>query len=157
MDHFWFFSLHECLQQRWNFLKIYIIWYGYRIPFPVQAGEQRHHLFQPLRTPPNRFRTMYSSESLSTDCTRLWLFSGRLSNIGIVLIHIHYNIKMYMRTRSPGISKCFIFAHSFYRNYPPLHKTWSDLVLCGLWRPIFLRFLNFPELWFILTKSVTYY
>ena len=100
---------------------------------------------------------MYSSESLSTDCTRLWLFSGRLSNIGIVFIHIHYNIKMYMRTRSPGISKCFIFAHSFYRNYPPLHKTWSDLVLCGLWRPIFFRLLNFPELWVILTKSVTYY
>ena len=37
-----------------------------------------------------------------------------------------------MRTRTPEIWKCVVPWDYFYRNYPPLHQTWSDLVLCGI-------------------------
>ncbi len=71
---------------------------------------------------------------ISTKCNRLWLFYGQMSNVGIIPIHIHYNINMYTRTTSPEFSQCVRPWHYFYRNFLPLpwlHQTWGDLVLCG--------------------------
>ena len=36
-------------------------------------------------------------------------------------------ITMYTVTKSPGIPRLSVVAHYFYRNFPALHQTWSDL------------------------------
>ncbi len=55
-------------------------------------------------------------------------------NASIVPTHIHYNIEIYTSTTSPDVSHRVRPWHYFYRNFLPLHQTWSDLdlVLCGL-------------------------
>ena len=39
---------------------------------------------------------------------------------------------MYTVTKSPGIPRLSVVAHYFYRNFPALHQTWSDLVFYGI-------------------------
>jgi hypothetical protein len=46
---------------------------------------------------------------------------------------------------------------TFYRNYPPLQQTWSDLVLCGLLRPKQFQFLHFYYEQVFNRKSVILY
>ncbi len=55
-----------------------------------------------------------------------------MGNIGIVPIHIHYITSTCTRTTSSEVSNCVGIWYYFHKNFPPLHQTWADSVLCVL-------------------------
>ena len=60
---------------------------------------------------------------------------GRIDNVGIMIVHVGQVILIFVTSCSQEIFKYFMFATIFYCDYPPLHRSSADLVLCGLLTP----------------------
>ena len=58
-----------------------------------------------------------------------------MNNVGMVVVHFGYSIPTFIQSSSQEIDKHSMFGLVLYRDYPSLHQSWKDLVLCGLITP----------------------
>ena len=112
------------------------------LDFTLRTREQRHLYFGQVNTPLNHCGQ--APKLVPPRSTWIWIsiFSDNLSDSQAVLFQVYYNKTVSPETNYHSTANCFTYTFVFYRDYLPLHHSWSDLVLCALWTTLGLFFLN---------------
>ena len=142
MTIFWKCYQHARVDKGLNFRISFIINDNFSLDFTLRTREQRHRYFGQVNTPASRDLHAPEVEGLQFKWTWISIFCDDLSDDQAILFQVYYKIPASRET------SCFIMVNSrtsacvFYRDYLPLHHSWSDLVLCALWTTLSLILFN---------------